>query len=121
MTPQEISAINRKLAKWAEITPVLYCGADYPCSNKKLCSECHDSINTYPDYFRTNAAMDLLGVLVERGYTYRLQDDIDGCGHTLIVWEKRTSEMVADSEYVPEIPAAICRACLGVAEREGKE
>lgn len=113
MTPEEI---NRRIAEWAGWTLQKGMGAipDY------WKSPTGETTHYHPDYSHTNAAMDLLVVLVEREYTYRLQDDLAGCGHVLIVWDKRTSELVANSDYLSTIPAAICTAIIELIEREGR-
>ena len=110
MTPEEISAINKRIAEWSGID-------SHDCDENAFhCDDCaRGSIQT-PDYFRTNAAMDLLGVLVDKGYAWSL----DGDTKEVYCGVSRYDTFVL-SVVESTIPAAICRACLGVAEREGKE
>ena len=111
MTPEEI---NRRIATWLGLKCTCkgaYWGA----------CEMHSNGGVATDYYRTNAAMDLLVVLVERGYTYTLQDNIHGAGHGLFIWRRDdTLNELADSSYQPTIPAAICTAILELIEREGR-
>ena len=122
MTLEEINAINRKLAEWAGICPHEdfnhLTESDF-FEGMPVCSACgvrFDEKDAPPDYFRSNASQDLLGVLVEKGYSIIL--DLNRNGVLTYVWHGKTR--VFEGHY-NTIPAAICRACLGVAEREGKE
>ena len=125
MTPEEI---NRKLAEWAGLE-CDNCGTKAPdvCG----CNISGIGSGSYVDYCRTNAAMDLLGMLVGKKYWYEISSHADDT-HTVILgewvddaWEDGTSawirKYICESKRQPTIPAAICHACLEVAEREGEE
>lgn len=65
MTPEEI---NQRIATWLGLKCTCkgaYWGA----------CEMHSNGGVATDYYHTNAAMDLLGVLVERGYKVDVQSD----------------------------------------------
>ena len=135
MTPE---AINMRIAKWAGITSQYACHVDgeidatcvidlnerHDCvyasniETKEQCERWMQRRNTpTPDYFGSNAAMDLLGVLVERGYKPELSY------HNLNWWHKFSLPGSKQPEYYaikPTIPAAICTAILELIEREGR-
>ena len=106
MTPEEI---NRKCAEWAgrsakfmSVNGITY---DQRCEQ-------------FPkDYYGSNAAMDLLVVLVERGYKPELSY------HNLNWWHKFSLPGYKQPEYYAiktTIPAAICHAIMELIEREGR-
>ena len=115
MTPDEI---NLMIAEWAGVKPqdnCQYSWCEFP--GVKCDPSCKNKVFTYPDYFGSNAAMDLLGVLVERGYKPELSY------HNLNWWHKFSLPGYKQPEYYaikPTIPAAICTAILELIEREGK-
>ena len=106
MTPEEI---NQRIATWAGLDSHVCDGWSFHCDDCE-----RGSIQT-PDYYRSNAAMDLLGVLVERGYKPELSY------HNLNWWHKFSLPGYKQPEYYaikPTIPAAICTAILELKERE---
>ena len=108
MTPEEI---NRRISTWAGLDSHVCDGWSFHCDDCE-----RGSIQT-PDYFGSNAAMDLLGVLVERGYKPELSY------HNLNWWHKFSLPGYKQPEYYaikPTIPAAICTAILELIEREGR-
>lgn len=119
MTPEEISAINKRLSEWAGITPQIECASDSvpPCIGP--CKGCEDVITHYPEFFRSNAAMDLLQVLASREYWWEMKNCKNG-DKSIRISSWHGVGVIAAAQQ-PTIPAAICRACLEVAEREGKE
>ena len=112
MTLEEIHAINRKLAEWVGID-------SHTCDEWAFhCDDCERGSIQTPDDFRSNSAMDLLGVLVERGYKPELSY------HNLNWWCKFSLPGYKQPEYYamkPTIPEAICKSILKLIEREGKE
>ena len=104
MTPEEI---NRKCAEWAgrsakfmSVNGVTY---DQRCEQ-------------FPkDYYGSNAAIDLLGVLVERGYYPCLFLDI-----TRKVWRMSITQIGRGVWFAEgnTIPAAICTAIIELIERD---
>ena len=108
MTPEEI---NQRIATWLGLKCTCkgaYWGA----------CEMHSNGGVATGYYHTNAAMDLLGVLVERGYKPELSY------HNLNWWHKFSLPGYKQPEYYaikPTIPAAICTAIIELIEREGKE
>lgn len=131
MTPE---AINRKLAEWAGrkhkgcrdcdegTTDCLEGVSDSDCpylDEGESWEQCSYAIaRQIPDYFRTNAAMDLLGVLVERGYGLAME-----YGYKEWSCAIRIPHMNAPRFFgkAPTVPEAICHAILKLIEREGKE
>lgn len=130
MTPE---AINRMIAEWAGCkhkgcrdcdegtTDCLEGVSDSDCpylDEGESWEQCSYAIaRQIPDYFRTNAAMDLLGVLVDRGYKPELSY------HNLNWWCKFSLPGYKQPEYYamkPTIPAAICYAICELIEREGR-
>ena len=134
MTPEEI---NQRIAEWVGIASQYACHADgkiYETCVIDL-NERHDCVHASsietkeqcerwmqrrdiptPDYYHTNAAMDLLGVLVERGYSPCLY---------WCIGNKWSIELYFDGDYVlgvskETIPAAICTAIIEMIEREGR-
>ena len=105
MTPEEI---NRRIAEWVGCEPKFMSvnGVTYD-----------QHFEPFPkDYYGSNAAMDLLGVLVERGYSPCL---------FWCIGNKWSIELYFDGDYVlgvskETIPAAICTAIIELIEREGK-
>ena len=98
MTPEEI---NKRVAEY--FWPGIMADKDYA--------------KRPTDYYRSNAAMDLLGVLVERGYKPELSY------HNLNWWHKFSLPGYKQPEYYaikPTIPAAICTAIIELIERKGK-
>ena len=108
MTPEEI---NRRISTWAGLD-------SHVCDEWSFhCDDCERGSIQTPDYYHTNAAMDLLGVLVERGYKPELSY------HNLNWWHKFSLPGYKQPEYYaikPTIPAAICTAIIELIEREGK-
>ena len=106
MTPEEI---NRMIAEWVGCEPKFMSvnGVTYD-----------QHCEPFPkDYYGSNAAMDLLGVLVERGYKPELSY------HNLNWWHKFSLPGYKQPEYYaikPTIPAAICTAIMELIEREGR-
>ena len=124
MTPEEI---NDMLARWVgfEGSGLNNTFNDPPNSNPY---HCH--ILPTPDYFGSNAAMDLLGVLVGKKYWYEMSSHADDT-HTVAIgeWTGITSEdgnlmwfrkYICEAERKPTIPAAICTAIIELIERDGK-
>lgn len=131
VTPEEI---NRRIATWLGVEPIRMCGDDPGLDQECLdgsydpseCSflryggkweDCSEKKLVYLDYYRSNAAMDLLGVLVERGYKPELSY------HNLNWWHKFSLPGYKQPEYYaikPTIPAAICTAIMELIEREGR-
>lgn len=111
MIPEEISEINRKLAEWAGVD-------SHDCDENAFhCDDCaRGSIQT-PDYFRTNASQDLLGVLVKKEHSPHLYHSVDADGFAAWYCNIDPGEIYHVRQDISE---AICHACLGVAEREGK-
>ena len=109
MTPEEI---NKRIATWLGLKCTCkgaYWGA----------CEMHSNGGVATDYYHTNAAMDLLGVLVERGYSVELQTGSGG--NWCEIWVDDDSDTrVGVSQNQPTIPAAICTAILELIEREGR-
>ena len=107
MTPEEI---NRRIATWAGLD-------SHVCDEWSFhCDDCERGSIQTPDYYHANAAMDLLGVLVERGYKPELSY------HNLNWWHKFSLPGYKQPEYYaikPTIPAAICTAIIELIEREG--
>lgn len=115
MTPEEI---NMRIATWAGLD-------SHVCDEWSFhCDDCERGSIQTPDYFGSNAAMDLLGVLVERGqrngkgWTPQLR-------YTALAGEEWCLEIfVADAKdingYGNTIPAAICTAILELIERDGE-
>ena len=110
MTPEEI---NRKCAEWegrsAKFMSVNGVTYDQRCEQ-------------FPkDYYRSNAAMDLLVMLVERGYKCRLLVSFRGveAGITRLGsgWNHPAKAVGVSA---PTIPAAICHSIIELIEREGK-
>ena len=121
MTPEEI---NRMIAEWAGICPhdsFEYLTPSDFYEGTPLCSQCgvaYGQLDKITDYFHTNAAMDLLVVLVERGYKPELSY------HNLNWWHKFSLPGYKQPEYYaikPTIPAAICTAILELIEMEAAE
>ena len=140
MTPEEI---NKRVAEWVGIASQYACHADgevdetcvidlnerHDCvyasniETKEQCERWMQRRNTpTPDYFGSNAAMDLLGVLVERGYKCRLLVSFRGveAGITRLGsgWNHPTNAVNASAGT---IPAAICTAIIELIEREAAE
>ena len=112
MTPEEI---NQRIATWLGLKCTCkgaYWGA----------CEMHSNGGVATDYYHTNAAMDLLGVLVERGYKCRLLVSFRGVEASITRlgsgWNHPTNAVNASAGT---IPAAICTAIIELIEREGKE
>ena len=107
MTPEEI---NRMIAEWVGCEPKFMSvnGVTYD-----------QHCEPFPkDYYGSNAAMDLLGVLVERGYKPELSY------HNLNWWCKFSLPGYKQPEYYamkPTIPEAICNAICELIEREGRD
>ena len=106
MTPEEI---NRKCAEWegrsAKFMSVN--GVTYD-------QRCEQFPKDY--YHRSNAAMDLLVVLVERGYKVDLQSDDPQWSMVL----QHPGMKRAICSLQSTIPAAICTAIMELIEREGR-
>ena len=137
MTPEEI---NKRVAEWVGIASQYACHADgevdetcvidlnerHDCvyaSNIETKEQCERWMQRRytptPNYFGSNAAMDLLGVLVERGYSVELQTGSGG--NWCEIWVDDDSDTrVGVSQNQPTIPAAICTAILELIEREGR-
>ena len=117
MTPEEI---NQRVAEWAgwkkehrgwrSPEGVFY--FDEP-SFESLAL-----IPQYPDYYHTNAAMDLLGVLVERGCTYKMLGAPDT--HYMEIGDSTGYCPMAATKCQKTPSAAICTAILELIEREGR-
>ena len=71
-------------------------------------------IPQYPDYCCSNAAMDLLRVLVERGYKVDVQSD--GPQWSMVLQHPGMKRAICSLQST--IPAAICHAILELIERE---
>ena len=100
--------INYRISEWAGVDGTEYFGR-YGRS--------FDKDGYPPDFYHSNAAMDLLGVLVERGYKPELSY------HNLNWWHKFSLPGYKQPEYYAiktTIPAAICHAILELIEREGR-
>ena len=95
MTPEEI---NHKIAEY--FWPGIMADKDYA--------------KRPTDYYRSSAAMDLLVVLVERGYGVYLVHSDEQWECEIVAWNKPYGR-------APTIPAAICHAILGMIEREAAE
>ena len=70
MTPGEI---NKRIAEWAGVKPqdnCQYFWCEFP--GVRCDPSCKNKVFTYPDYCRSNAAMDLLGVLESQGYWWEM-------------------------------------------------
>lgn len=118
MTPEEI---NQRIATWLGLKCTCkgaYWGA----------CEMHSNGGVATDYYHTNAAMDLLGVLVGKKYWYKMSSHADDT-HTVAIgeWTGITSEdgnlmwfrkYICEAERKPTTPAAICTAILKLKERE---
>ena len=121
MTPEEI---NRRIATWAGLD-------SHVCDEWAFhCDDCERGSIQTPDYFGSNAAMDLLGVLVGKKYWYKMSSHADDT-HTVAIgeWTGITSEdgnlmwfrkYICEAERKPTIPAAICTAIIELIERDGK-
>ena len=133
MTPEEI---NRRIAEWVGICPhdsFEYLTPSDFHEGTPLCSQCgvaYGQLDKITDYFHTNAAMDLLGVLVDKKYWYEMSSHADDT-HTVAIgeWTGITSEdgnlmwirkYICEAERKPTIPAAICHAIMEIIEREGE-
>lgn len=105
--PEEIAAINRRLAEWAgwrQMEGGIW--FDFAGNGRLF----------LPDY-RTNSAMDLLGVLEDKNYWWEMGTCQNGDKFVKIgTWYGGLVTTAQDKD----LPAAICHACLEVAEREGK-
>lgn len=120
MNDDEISTINRKLAEWAGVKAVHVCKALVADSERECecpCDGCIERGEFYPDYFRTNASQDLLGVLVKKEHSPHLYHSVDADGFAAWYCNIDPGEIYHVRQDISE---AICHACLGVAEREGK-
>ena len=112
MTPEEI---NQRIAEWAGWTNVkqsrMYQGRLMGNMPERY------EMMVIPDYYRSNAAMDLLVVLVERGYYPCLFFDI-----TRKVWRTSITQIERGMWFAEgsTIPAAICTAIIELIEREGR-
>ena len=103
MTPEEINRkcaeLGGRSAKFMSVNGVTY---DQRCEQ-------------FPkDYYHTNAAMDLLGVLVERGYKVDVQSD--GQQWSMVLQHLGMNRSICSLRDT--IPAAICTAILELIERE---
>ena len=107
MTPEEI---NRRISTWAGLD-------SHVCDEWAFhCDDCERGSIQTPDYYGSNAAMDLLRVLESQEYWWEMGNCENGdkfikigswhCG--LIVTAQR-----------PAISAAICHAIIELIEREG--
>ena len=136
MTPEEI---NKRVAEWVGIASQYACHADgevdetcvidlnerHDCvyasniETKEQCERWMQRRNTpTPDYFGSNAAMDLLGVLVERGYTYKM---LGAPGtHYMAIGDSTGYCPMAATKCQKTPSAAICTAIMELIEREGK-
>ena len=76
----------------------------------------HSNGGVATDYYRTNAAMDLLGVLVERGYKVDVQSD--GPQWSMVLQHPDMKRAICSLRDT--IPAAICTAIMEIIEREGE-
>ena len=121
MTPEEI---NQRIAAWAGLD-------SHVCDEWSFhCDDCERGSIQTPDYYHANAAMDLLGVLVDKKYWYEMSSHADDT-HTVAIgeWTGITSEdgnlmwirkYICEAERKPTIPAAICHAIMEIIEREGE-
>ena len=118
MTPDEI---NLMIAEWAGVKPqdnCQYSWCEFP--GVKCDPSCKNKVFTYPDYFGSNAAMDLLVVLVERGYQAEMHTNAHQTRVFILGFDDEQCVAVAKG-IGDTIPAAICTAIMELIEREGKE
>ena len=106
MTPEEI---NQRIATWLGLKCTCkgaYWGA----------CEMHSNGGVATDYYHTNAAMDLLGVLVERGCTYKM---LGAPGtHYMAIGDSTGYCPMAATKCQKTPSAAICTAIIELIERE---
>ena len=114
MTPEEI---NRRIATWAGLDSHVCDGWSFHCDDCE-----RGSIQT-PDYYRSNAAMDLLDVLVERRYSFKINGYVTTQFQVFIycVTDDELPLETVSMAVHSTIPAAICTAILELIEREGKK
>lgn len=114
MTPE---AINKKLAEWAGAAPQKQCKVGVVDPGRECDGKCDgfiECLKVYPDYFRSNAAMDLLGVLVEREYYPCLFLDITRRLWRMSIMRIERGMWFGEGSTIPE---AICHAILELKER----
>ena len=117
MTPEEI---NRRISTWAGLD-------SHVCDEWSFhCDDCERGSIQTPDYYHANAAMDLLGVLVERGYGVSMSTVHKVPEHLpqllppgWMACVELDGLPVVDA-LGPTIPAAICHAIMEIIEREGE-
>lgn len=113
MTPEEI---NQRIATWMGWTNVQRSRRH----QGRLMGNMPERFELIivPDYFQSNAAIDLLGVLVERGYTYKM---LGAPGtHYMAIGDSTGYCPMAATKCQKTPSAAICTAIIELIEREGK-
>ena len=106
MTPEEI---NQRIATWLGLKCTCkgaYWGA----------CEMHSNGGVATDYYHTNAAMDLLGVLESQGYWWEMGNCKNG--YKFIKIGSWYGGLIVTAQR-PAISAAICHAIIELIEREG--
>ena len=109
MTPEEI---NRMIAEWVGCEPKFMSvnGVTYD-----------QHCEPFPkDYYGSNAAMDLLGVLVERRYSFKINGYVT-TQFQVFIYCVTDDELPLETVSIAvhsTIPAAICTAILELIERE---
>ena len=107
MTPEEI---NQRISTWAGLD-------SHVCDEWSFhCDDCERGSIQTPDYIGSNAAMDLLWVLVERGYKVDVQSD--GPQWSMVLQHPDMNRSICSLRDT--IPAAICTAIIELIEREGR-
>ena len=143
MTDMTSEEINRMIAEWVGIASQYACHADGEVDETCVIdlNERHDCVyasnietkeqcdlwmqrrdTPTPDYYRSNAAMDLLGVLVERGYSFKINGYVTTQFQVFIycVTDDELPLETVSMAVHSTIPAAICTAIIELIEREGK-
>lgn len=126
MTPE---AINRRIAEWAGLCWHERAFHFYVKENKVFCRKCKqwipivsgvDYAPRNPDYFRSNAAMDLMVVMVAKNYIPSMEYLEHMREWEVAIFRSGDNESVLSVARHKELPGTICTAILELIEREGR-